>query len=204
MRYLFLVVLSCCTISLTSCSRLFIGPKGDTGQTGVSGGSCSVTKAHGISTITCPDGTSSTVSDSKCTLTTVLASEALPYGGILVDCGDTQSVISNGATGAQGEVGEQGASGTNGTNGTNGQAGQNGLNGLPGTLVTPIQFCTGFTPTYPSVFAESGICINNTIYGVYSSQGGFLAELPPGVYSSLGINTSCVFMIEYNCKVTQQ
>jgi hypothetical protein len=41
------------------------------------------------------------------------------------------------------------------------------------------------------------------MYGVYSDNGGFLSELPPGEYSSDGINASCSFTIGANCSVTQ-
>jgi hypothetical protein len=104
-----------------------------------------------------------------------------PNGGSLITCPDgSSSVILNGTAGVNGS---------------------NGVNGTPGTIVTPIKFCTGFTQSYPSTFAESGLCINNKIYGVYSENGGFLAELLPGTYSSNGINSSCTFKITENCGI---
>jgi hypothetical protein len=69
--------------------------------------------------------------------------------------------------------------------------------------VTPVRFCQGFTPKYPSSFVEYGVCIGGDMYGVYSDNGGFLTELPPGEYSSEGISASCTFTIEADCKVTQ-
>lgn len=91
----------------------------------------------------------------------------------------------------------------NGTNGLDGLNGANGLNGLAGTQITVVQFCdSGFVPTYPSVFPEIGLCISNQLIGVYSANGGFLAPLPPGSYSSDGINASCNFTITSGCLVT--
>jgi hypothetical protein len=80
----------------------------------------------------------------------------------------------------------------------------NGKDGVDTKSVYAISFCPGFTQTYPSTFAESGICIDNTLYGVYSANGGFLSELPPGTYSSKGINATCTFTIAPGCKVTVQ
>ena len=105
-------------------------------------------------------------------------------GGSLITCPDgSSSVVLNGKAG------------------TNGSVGATGQAGVSGTIITPVKFCAGFTQNYPSTFAESGLCINNKIYGVYSAHDGFLAELPPGNYSSNGINSSCSFTIKANCVV---
>lgn len=88
--------------------------------------------------------------------------------------------------------GPQGAPGTNGTN---------GVNGVDATPVTVVPLCPGFVPSYPNVFPEYGLCIGTTLYGVYSANGGFLAELPPGTYSSNGINASCNLTVKPNCEV---
>lgn len=173
MRYLFLAVL----LLLSGCRSNNPGPAGPRGATGPMGASCTVTKSRGESIISCPDGTSSAVEDSQCDTTQIAPFPALPYGGALIECGNTLSIITNGSTG------------------------QTGAAGSPGTTITPIQFCPGFVQSYPNVFAESGICINNTMYGVYSANSGFLAELPPGRYSSNGINSSCSFTIYSNCIV---
>lgn len=74
----------------------------------------------------------------------------------------------------------------------------NGAVGASGTNATPIQLeqvCTGVTPTYPSNFPEYVMNINGTVVGVYSTNGGFLAILPPGAYNSVGVNASCTFTI---------
>lgn len=127
------------------------GEAGPTGNQGPQGPSCSVSTTMAGALITCPDGTS--------------------------------SLITNGQQGVQGAQGQQGVSGT------------------PGSVVTPIQFCSNVTPSYPSTFPESGFCINNQMYGVYSANDGFLALLPPGAYRSNAIGNSCNFTITDNCGV---
>jgi hypothetical protein len=116
----------------------------------------------------------------NCTVATLGVSVATPNGGSLISCTDgTSSVVLNGSNGAD------------------------GTDGSPGTVVTPMQFCpSSFVQSYPSTFAESGICIDNVMYGVYSANGGFLAALPPGQYSSDGINASCTFTIGANCQIS--
>jgi|ERR1035437_1580126 hypothetical protein len=90
----------------------------------------------------------------------------------------------------------------NGLIGATGAIGAAGTPGAAGTVITPIQLCpSNFVPTYPSVFVESALCIGNHLYGVYSDHGGFLALLPPGNYSSNGINASCSFTITENCGI---
>lgn len=69
-----------------------------------------------------------------------------------------------------------------------------------GTLILPVQFCPG-TTIYPSTFVEQGFCINNELWAVYSLNGGFLTLIPPGNYSSNGINSSCNFQVLANCLV---
>lgn len=83
------------------------------------------------------------------------------------------------------------------TNGLTGPIGLTGPAGSPGTVVTPIQFCPG-TPSYPSTFPEYGLVIGSNIYAVYSTNGGFLALLPPGEYVSNAVGSSCDFIVNYN------
>jgi hypothetical protein len=85
---------------------------------------------------------------------------------------------------------------------SNGTAGSNGVTPIipPQQVVTTVKFCPQ-TPSYPNTFVEYGICLNNQVWGVYSANGGFLALLPPGAYSSDGINSSCNFTILANCVV---
>lgn len=71
---------------------------------------------------------------------------------------------------------------------------------LPTNNFTIVQFCPGIT-SYPQTFSEIGFCINNQLYAVYSANDGFLTLVPPGTYSSNGINSSCTFNVGLNCEV---
>lgn len=192
MKYLLLSLLM-----FFGCSDRYSSTLGPDGNPGKNGSSCSVSKTDNGAFISCADGTSQLVTDGSNGVNGTNGLNGLPGGncsvsqqpqGALITCPDNSAVLVT--------------NGTDGTNGTNGSNGSNGTNGTNGTVVEPIQFCTGFTQTYPSVFAECGFCINGIMYGVYSANDGFLAELPPGTYSSDGINSSCTFTIGDNCKVS--
>lgn len=87
-----------------------------------------------------------------------------------------------------------------GPQGPQGVAGPAGpASGFTGT----VQLCPG-APTYPSVFPEVGLCINNELYGVYSINDGVLVKLPPGRYSSNSLGSRCSFTIYANCQVGDQ
>lgn len=108
------------------------------------------------------------------------------------------------ACGYQGPIGQQGLAGKDGTNGHDGAKGDTGASGHDGqnaTPVTMVNLCPGVS-TYPGVFVEIGICLQGKLYGVYSANGGFLTELPPGTYSSNAIGSACNLMIGANCVVT--
>jgi len=125
------------------------------------------------------------ISGSSCESTQV-APIAAQLGGVAITCpGYPVTFVSDGAQGSQGLTGATGAQG---------QTGATGAAGTPGTIITPVQFCQG-TPSYPSTFLEYGLCIGGVMYGVYSTNGGFLAELPDGYYSSDGVGSSCNFTI---------
>jgi hypothetical protein len=109
----------------------------------------------------------------------------LVFGAILAGCG-------------QGQTGNQGIPGVPGASGPIGATGPAGSNG---TQITVVQFCPNSVPNYPSTFPEVAECINNQLYAVYSANDGFLTLVPPGVYSSDGINSSCTFTILPNCIV---
>ena len=109
---------------------------------------------------------------SSCTVTNVPVSAPTPNGGTLLSCPDGTSSLI-----------------------------LNGSNGTAGTLITPIQFCPG-TTTYPTTFSEVGFCIDNTLWAVYSLNGGFMTEIVPGTYSSNGVNSSCTFIVSPNCTVS--
>lgn len=92
----------------------------------------------------------------------------------------------------------------NGLDGAEGQIGGTGPQGIPGQDITPVtlvKLCPG-TSTYPTVFIEYGMCIADQMWGVYSANGGFLALLPPGNYSSNAIGSSCNLTIGLHCQVT--
>jgi len=81
--------------------------------------------------------------------------------------------------------------------------GQKGDQGEPGTDATPVtvvKLCPGVT-TYPSKFVEIAFCIDGTLYGTYSANGGFSTEMPPGTYGSNGINASCNFVVLPGCEI---
>ena len=121
-----------------------------------------------------------------CTVTPVTS----PVAGSLITCPDgSQNLVPDGVNG------------TNGTNGTNGAAGTNGTNG---TQITIVQLCPNLPATsYPSNFPEQAFCISSNLYGVYwTGSEAFLAELPPGDYSSTSPQ-GCNLQILANC-VTEQ
>lgn len=118
------------------------------------------------------------------------------YGGydIIVN-NQNEGTLCNGAPGSSGEIGPVGPQGPTGN------SGQNGTNGTDGTIITIVQFCPGNT-TYPSEFNEIGFCIDGNVYATYSTNGGFSAMIPPGIYSSDGVNASCTFTVSANCVIT--
>lgn len=104
--------------------------------------------------------------------------------------------------GPVGAPGPKGSSGQDGSNGAQGNTGTTGPQGNNGTSVAPIQLCpASYVPSYPNVFPEYALCLGDQLFGVYSANGGFLALLPPGTYSSNGISASCTFTIQPNCVV---
>lgn len=104
---------------------------------------------------------------------------------------------------ACGKTGKEGATGVSGSKGSTGATGPTGADGSPAVNVTPIQLCSNFTSSYPNTFPEYAICLSGTLYGVYSANGGFLALLPPGTYTSDGIGASCTFKVDINCAVEE-
>jgi hypothetical protein len=45
------------------------------------------------------------------------------------------------------------------------------------------------------------LCINNSIYAVFSVNGGYLAEIVPGIYSSNAVGSACDFTVVANCQL---
>lgn len=97
-----------------------------------------------------------------------------------------------------GPKGETGSTGEQGQKGDKGDQGNTGAPGINGTSVTVVKLCPG-TTTYPSKFVEVAFCIGGKLYAVYSANGGFESEIPPGSYGSNGINASCNFTVLPNC-----
>lgn len=100
-----------------------------------------------------------------CSAQTISISSVAPNGGSMIECSDGTSSLI-----------------------------LNGSNGVPGSLGIPVKFCTGIT-TYPSTFIEVGFIIQGAIYAVYSANGGFLTQIPPGYYTSNAIGSSCNFTV---------
>lgn len=88
--------------------------------------------------------------------------------------------------------------GPHGDRGSDGSPGTAGINGTSGTVVSVLQLCLG-TPSYPSTFIEDAVCINNQLYAVYSTNGGFLTQLTPGAYSSNAVGSRCNFTVLPGC-----
>lgn len=86
--------------------------------------------------------------------------------------------------------------------GPRGPAGES-IKGEPGPAdeITVIKLCPG-TTTYPGVFVEVALCLENKLYAVYSANNGFLVELVPGHYSSNAIGSACSLTVKDNCEVT--
>lgn len=85
-------------------------------------------------------------------------------------------------------------------NGLNGEQGAQGIAGVNPTPITVVPLCPGIN-SYPGVFIEVGLCINNNLIGVYSANGGFATTLSSGSYSSNAIGSSCNLTIN-GCTVT--
>jgi hypothetical protein len=117
---------------------------------------------------------------------------------------------------ACGPIGPAGQNGTNGssctvTSITSPQAGSlitctDGTSSLVlnGTVVTPVQFCSGYTTIYPSSFPEFGFLINGSIYAVYwDGKNAWLAQVVPGYYASTSTSAPCNFTVNSNGTITQ-
>lgn len=112
--------------------------------------------------------------------------------------GTTGNAGSKGTSGLPGVDGKDGKDGAQGVKGDTGANGQNGQDAIP---VRFVKFCPGSDPVYPSIFPEYGLCVGGQVYAVYSANGGFGVLLPPGVYGSNGIGSSCIFKIGENCEI---
>lgn len=100
--------------------------------------------------------------------------------------------------------GRKGDPGDTGQNGQAGAIGAAGPRGADGTSVTPRQFCTAQSGSYPGSFPEYGLCINDELYAVFWSGGNsWLAKLYPGTYVSTATGLACTFTVAAHCMVHQ-
>lgn len=117
-----------------------------------------------------------------CTETMLTPSQATPNGGALLTCENGSTVVTNGSNGLQG---------------VQGVAGQNA------TPVSVVQFCSGYTTTYPGSFPEQAICVDNELLAVYwDGSNAWLAEIVPGYYASTSTSAPCNFTVEANCVIS--
>jgi|SRR5581483_6447705 len=91
-------------------------------------------------------------------------------------------------------------------NGSVGQTGAQGNQGRDGTDATPVsavQFCAGYTTTYPSSFPEFGLCLGSDLYAVYwDGRNAWLSEVVPGYYASTSTSAPCDFTVKANCQIS--
>lgn len=115
---------------------------------------------------------------------------------VLAGCHGRKGNDGDSIVGATGPAGAVGAPGNDGATGPQGDQGPAGLDSNP---ITVVKLCTE-TPSY-GVFVEFAMCINGSLYGVYSANGGFLALLANGAYTSNGIGSACNFSVN-GCSVS--
>lgn len=145
--------------------------------------------------ITCPDGTSSIVSNG------INGTNGLD--GSQGDTGPQGTPGINGTDGTNGTNGVDGTNGIDGTNGTNGVQGPQGipgLNGQDGSTITTVKLCANDMSSFP----EYGVKIGSYLYAVYWDihKGAFLALLTPGNYISTN-GTACTFTLHSDGTITQ-
>jgi hypothetical protein len=102
--------------------------------------------------------------------------------------------------GVDGVVGPKGARGLPGATGPAGSNGNDGRDGSDAHSVVAVKLCPG-TTNYPSTFVEYAFCIEGELYATYSANDGFTSILPPGLYQSNAIGSSCQFEVQANCTV---
>lgn len=167
----------------SSCGKASYFP-GPQGLAGVPGKPCTVMTTETGALITCPDGSTESISNGA---TGVAGAQGIQ--------GQT------GAVGATGATGEQGATGATGAQGAQGEAGQDGRDASP---VTVVQLCESHGRTvYPTNFPEQALCISDKLYGVYwTGHQAFLAEIVPGTYRSTSPQ-GCTLTVGPCCSVTE-
>ena len=81
--------------------------------------------------------------------------------------------------------------------------GPQGLPGANGSTVTMVQFCPSYNTSYPSIFPEFGMCINDILYATYwDGKNAWTAEVVPGYYESTSTSAPCNFTVSANCVIT--
>jgi hypothetical protein len=103
--------------------------------------------------------------------------------------------------GEPGIPGKDGAPGHDGSPGLIGPVGPTGPAGADGRIATVVTLCPGHT-SYSSTFVEVALLINGKLYAVYSQNGGFLTEIPPGRYHSQGIGSACDFTVNPDATIS--
>lgn len=110
-------------------------------------------------------------------------------------------ILGGACRGPQGDPGVTGSQGSSGTNGSDGSQGPQGVPGAP-AKATAVQFCPRYAVVYPSTFPEFGLCIDDTLYAVYwDGKNSWLAEIPPGYYSSTSTTAPCNFTVKDKCLI---
>jgi hypothetical protein len=133
----------------------------------------------------------------------------LTVATLLTACGHSETELGNqlgchlagngcNSQGPVGAIGQTGAPGQNGLPGLVGPAGPQGLTGNSPVTVVPL--CPGVS-NY-GAFVEVGLCINDSLYAVYSQNGGFMTLLAPGNYTSNAIGSACNLTVQANCAVS--
>lgn len=118
-----------------------------------------------------------------------------PTGGYELLIDGKLSLLCNGT------IGQTGPSGHTGATGATGHTGATGAAGNPGTTIQVVKFCPQ-TQQYPNVFPELGFIIGGKIYAVFSVNGGYLTELPPGAYNSNAVGSNCNFTVTATGTIT--
>jgi hypothetical protein len=107
-----------------------------------------------------------------------------------------------GPVGPSGTPGAKGDPGKNGADGAQGAVGPQGTPGAPGTITTTVQFCPGYTTSYPNTFPEVGLCIGGSLSAVYwDGRNAWLSPVPPGDYMSTSTSAPCNFKVLAGCVV---
>lgn len=166
------------------CGKAFQGPAG---TPGVDAKPCTVSAIANGAQITCPDGTTQTITNGVQGEQGIVG-ETGPAGVSAAPC-----------TAAQTDVGA-----TITCPGSPTVTVANGSDGTNATSVTVVQLCPSYGPTqYPDSFPEQALCVSNNLYGVYwSGTQAFLAEIVPGAYASTSPD-GCTLTVSENCQVTQ-